>query len=126
MCVCEGLNKSHAIRKFTQICSFTSVSSVFCDSVLAASSQLALGSFYDAWRRLNELLFIVGPYVKVSLCVCVNERACVGDKFAFLPLRYCLLYRLVCLHRVCVCVYLPSMPFDEDDGQGITTGRQTS
>lgn len=73
MCVCEGLNKSHAIRKFTQICSFTSVSSVFCDSVLAASSQLALGSFYDAWRRLNELLFIVGSYVLLceSLCTCV-------------------------------------------------------
>lgn len=103
VCVCVGLNKSHAMRKFIQICSFTSVSSVICDSVLAVSSQFALGSFYDAWRRLNELLFIVGSYV-LSVCVCVNERACVGDKFAFLTLRYCLLYRLVCLHSICVCV----------------------
>lgn len=81
VCVCDSgvwLNKSHAITKFIQICSFTSVSSVFCDSLLAATSQLSLFPafyfFYDAWRRLNELLFIVGSYVLELVCVCEGER----------------------------------------------------
>lgn len=63
------------------------------------------------------------------MCFCL--RVCVlgreGDKFAFLPLRYCLLYRLVYLSTVCVCpcmcvcVFececLPSMPLMSTTGE---------